>query len=335
MSALLAERDVALRCEAGDAAWLVAGGARFAPDGALEVLVTDRDEPGSEHCLVLHPPVLALGVGCERGVGDRGAVRPGRDHARRARSRCRRDRLRGLARAEGGRARDPCAGGAARRAGPVLPGGEARGRGARLANPSELVFRATGCHGVAEGAALAAVGPEGALLVAKTRSARATLAIGRAAAPLDPARIGRPQGRLAIVGLGPGAAAWRTPEAETLLADAEDWVGYRGYLDLLGPRPGGAPARHAFALGEETARVQRALELAAAGRRVALISSGDAGIYGMAALVCEVLERADDPAWQRVALDDQPRASRRCRPRRRAPAPRSATTSARSRSPTC
>jgi cobalt-precorrin 5A hydrolase/precorrin-3B C17-methyltransferase len=52
--------------------------------------------------------------------------------------------------------------------------------------------------------------------------------------------------------------------------------------------------------------VQRALELAAAGRRVALISSGDAGIYGMAALVCEVLERADDPAWQRVALTISP-----------------------------
>jgi cobalt-precorrin 5A hydrolase/precorrin-3B C17-methyltransferase len=85
-----------------------------------------------------------------------------------------------------------------------------------------------------------------------------------------------------------------------LLAGAEDWVGYRGYLDLLGPRPGGEPARHAFALGEETARVRKALELAAAGRRVALISSGDAGIYGMAALACEVLERADDPAWQRA-----------------------------------
>ena len=67
----------------------------------------------------------------------------------------------------------------------------------RLANPSTLVYAATGCHGVAEGAALAAVGPDGALLVEKVKSARATLAIGRAPRPLDPLRIGRPQGRLA------------------------------------------------------------------------------------------------------------------------------------------
>ena len=53
--------------------------------------------------------------------------------------------------------------------------------------------------------------------------------------------------------------------------------------------------RHAFALGEEEARVRRALDLAAGGRRVALISSGDPGIYAMAALAFELLERGDDP----------------------------------------
>ena len=306
MSALLADRDVALRCEAGDAAWLVAGDARFAPRGALEVLVTDRDEPGSERCLVLHPPVLALGVGCERGVAMEelcGLVET---------------TLAGHGLAAGAvacvaslelKADEPAIHALAGRLGVparFFPAAALEDEASRLANPSELVFRATGCHGVAEGAALAAVGPEGELLVAKTRSARATLAIGRAPEPLDPARIGRPQGRLAVIGLGPGAAAWRTPEAEALLADAEDWVGYSGYLDLLGPRPGGEPARHAFALGEETSRVRRALELAAAGRRVALISSGDAGIYGMAALVCELLERGDDPAWQRIALTISP-----------------------------
>jgi cobalt-precorrin 5A hydrolase/precorrin-3B C17-methyltransferase len=143
-------------------------------------------------------------------------------------------------------------------------------------------------------------------MVEKVKSARATLAIGRAPQPLDPATIGRPQGRLAVVGLGPGTAAWRTPEAAAKLADAEDWVGYGGYLDLLPSPPGRPPTRHPFALGEEAARVRRALELAAAGRRVALVSSGDAGIYGMAALVCELLETGDDPAWQRVALTVSP-----------------------------
>jgi cobalt-precorrin 5A hydrolase/precorrin-3B C17-methyltransferase len=183
-----------------------------------------------------------------------------------------------------------------------FPAATLEAEGPRLVNPSALVYATTGCHGVAEGAALAAVGPDGMLLIEKVKSARATLAIGRAPRPLDPLRVGRPQGRLAVIGIGPGSAAWRTPEATALLADAEDWVGYRGYLELIEPLPGTTPARHAFALGEEMARVRKALEFAAVGRRVALVSSGDAGIYGMAALACELLETSADPAWQRVAL---------------------------------
>jgi cobalt-precorrin 5A hydrolase/precorrin-3B C17-methyltransferase len=306
MSTLLADREVALRREAGDVDWLVAGGARFAPSGDLEVLVTDRDVAGSERCLVLHPPVLALGVGCERGVAAEELC--GLVETTLAEQRLAAAAIACVVSLEL-KADEPAIHALARRLdvpARFFPAATLEAEAHRLANPSELVFRETGCHGVAEGAALAAVGSEGELLVAKTRSARATLAIGRAPAPLDPARIGRPQGSLAIVGLGPGAAGWRTPEAEALLADAEDWVGYRGYLDLLGPRPGGEPARYAFALGEEAARVEKAFELAASGRRVALISSGDAGIYGMASLACELLDRSDDPAWQRVALTMSP-----------------------------
>jgi cobalt-precorrin 5A hydrolase/precorrin-3B C17-methyltransferase len=172
----------------------------------------------------------------------------------------------------------------------------------RLVTPSTEVFAATGCHGVAEGAALAATGPEGVLVVAKTKSARATCALARAPASLSAERIGRPQGRLAIVGLGPGSAGWRTPETTALLEGAEDWVGYGGYLELLDGRPGHHVVRHAFALGEEEARARRALDLAAQGRRVALISSGDPGIYAMAALVFELLDRESDPAWHRIAV---------------------------------
>ena len=79
---------------------------------------------------------------------------------------------------------------------------------------------------------------------------------------------------------GPGAAAWRTPEATALLDEAEDWVGYRRLSRAArAPGRGSGAVRHAFALGEEEARARRALDLAAAGRRVALVSSGDAGIY--------------------------------------------------------
>ena len=68
------------------------------------------------------------------------------------------------------------------------------------------------------------------------------------------------------------------------------------------PRRRATPSRSA----RRQARVRKALELAAAGRRVALVSSGDAGIYGMAALACELLETSADPAWQRVALTVSP-----------------------------
>lgn len=88
-----------------------------------------------------------------------------------------------------------------------------------LHTPSDEVERAVGLKGVAEAAALAAAGDGGALIVPKRRSANATVAIARALAPIDPTSLGRTRGRLAVIGIGPGAAAWRTPEATALLAD--------------------------------------------------------------------------------------------------------------------
>ena len=170
----------------------------------------------------------------------------------------------------------------------------------RLANPSDVVFREVGCHGVAEGAALAGVGPDGALVVPKRKSARATAAIARAPGPVEPG-FGRARGSLAIVGIGPGAPEWRSPEATAALRRATDWVGYSLYLDLiadLAPR-----TRHDYSLGAEEARVRDALELAATGRDVALVCSGDAGIYAMATLAFELIERGGvSDAAVRVAL---------------------------------
>ncbi len=171
----------------------------------------------------------------------------------------------------------------------------------RLKTPSDLVFREVGCHGVAEGAALAAAGSDGVLVVPKYKSRRATCAIARAPDILDAAAIGRPRGRLAIVGIGPGAADWRTPEAEAAVRAATDLVGYGLYLDLLG-QSGLGKARHDYALGEEEARCREALDLAAEGRSVALVSSGDPGIYAMAALVFELLDRDDRPDWRRSEI---------------------------------
>lgn len=176
----------------------------------------------------------------------------------------------------------------------------------RLANPSEIVFREVGCHGVAEGAALAGAGADAVLTVPKRKSANATVALARAAVPLDPAAIGRAPGRLSVVGIGPGAGEWRTPEAARLIASADEVVGYGLYLDLVAALVPAA-RRTAFSLGEETERCIFALERAAEGRHVALVSSGDAGIYAMAALVEELIaERRVSPAARRVAVEVAP-----------------------------
>jgi len=169
----------------------------------------------------------------------------------------------------------------------------------RLASPSDLVFLEVGCHGVAEGAALVAAGPNGRLIVPKSKTPRSTCAVAETESPIDPETIGAPRGRLSVVGIGPGGAPWRTGEAETWLREAEDIVGYKLYLDLLGSATEGKRL-HAGGMRAEEDRVRLALDLAASGRRVALISSGDAGIYAMASLVFELLERENRADWNRV-----------------------------------
>ena len=163
---------------------------------------------------------------------------------------------------------------------------------ARLQTPSDVVFAEVGCHGVSEGAALAQVGADGALHVAKQKSAHATCALGLSPAPITALR-GRPRGRLSVVGIGPGQASWRTPEVSRLVSEAQELVGYGLYIDLLGPLAVGK-ARSDFPLGGEEDRCRYALEQAGKGLNVALVCSGDAGIYAMAALVFELLDRGPD-----------------------------------------
>jgi cobalt-precorrin 5A hydrolase/precorrin-3B C17-methyltransferase len=172
-----------------------------------------------------------------------------------------------------------------------------------LANPSDTVFAEVGCHGVSEGAALAAGGPAKNLIIAKTKSRRATCAVTLADDIIDPAGVGRMRGRLAIVGIGPGGPTMRTPEADAAVAAASDVIGYSLYIDLLGPAAA-RKKRHDFDLGEEEARVRAALDLAAEGRNVALVCSGDAGIYAMASPAFELIERerATKPEWARLDI---------------------------------
>jgi len=175
----------------------------------------------------------------------------------------------------------------------------------RLANPSELVFREVGCHGVAEGAALAMAGEDALLAVEKVKSKRATMAIARSREIINPLS-GRSRGRLFVVGIGPGQDAWRSPEVSRMVGEATDLVGYSLYLDLLGSLCRGKQ-RHDYALGEEEARVRYAMELAGKGKDVALVCSGDAGIYAMATLVFELLDKGGlSDAASRIGVQVSP-----------------------------
>lgn len=88
-----------------------------------------------------------------------------------------------------------------------------------------------------------------------------------------------------VVGLGPGDPAWLTPEADAAISAATDLVGYRPYLARVPVRPG--QRRHASGNTVEAERSALALDLAAQGRRVAVVSSGDPGVFAMAAAVVE------------------------------------------------
>ena len=160
----------------------------------------------------------------------------------------------------------------------------------KLANPSEVVFTEVGCHGVSEAAAIALSG--GSLVVEKKKTMNATCAIAKSENIITEMN-GRSRGKLSIVGIGPGQHSWRTPEASALISEAEELVGYGLYIDILGPLAIGKK-RSDFPLGGEEARCRYALEEAGKGKNVALICSGDAGIYAMGALVFELLDRNEN-----------------------------------------
>jgi cobalt-precorrin 5A hydrolase/precorrin-3B C17-methyltransferase len=251
--------------------------------------------------LVYHPRALTLGVGCERGCDPEELIRLARDTLAEA----------GLAEAAVAavvsidvKMDEPAVHELARVLGVPARFYDAATLEAetpRLATPSETVFREVGCHGVAEGAALAGVGADGELRVAKRKSRRATCAVGEAPRPLDAGAIGHKRGTMTLVGLGPGDPLMGTAEAAHAVDAATDLVGYSLYLDLLGDRAGGK-IRHDFQLGEEEARAARALDLAAEGRDVALICSGDPGVYAMASPLFELMEREKRADWNRVAV---------------------------------
>ena len=176
----------------------------------------------------------------------------------------------------------------------------------RLANPSEVVFNEVGCHGVSEGAALAAAGSQAELVVPKVKSKRATVAIAQSSEIVDMSTKGRSRGKLFVVGIGPGQNEWRSPEVTRMIGASTDLVGYSLYLDLIS-EISVKKVRHDFDLGKEEDRVRHAMELAGEGKSVALVCSGDAGIYAMATLVFELLANGGlSDGAQRISVEVSP-----------------------------
>ena len=110
-------------------------------------------------------------------------------------------------------------------------------------------------------------------------------------------------GHLAVVGLGPGDVRWLTPEADAALAAADALFGYGPYLDRAPVRDG--QRRHPSDNRQEAPRARAALETAAAGSNVALVSGGDPGVFAMAATVCEQIE-SGPAAWRGLDVEIVP-----------------------------
>ncbi|VVT19236.1 Precorrin-3B C(17)-methyltransferase [Roseovarius sp. EC-HK134] len=257
--------------------------------GAVALAVTEAPVAGNDRRLVYHPQRYALGLGCARGCAteelwdlvcrtlEESGIAPGA--------------IACVASIDL-KADEAAMNAVARRLGVpfrLFSAAELEAYAGQLANPSEVVFAEVGCHGVSEGAALACGGQ---LIVEKRKTANATCALSRSEAVITE-MPGRARGRLSVLGIGPGQASWRTPEVSRLVAEADELVGYGLYIDLLGPLAAGK-SRSDFPLGGEEARCRYALEQAGQGKSVALICSGDAGIYAMGALVFELLDRGPE-----------------------------------------
>ena len=147
---------------------------------------------------------------------------------------------------------------------------------------------------------LAVVLPE-----ATSRFSGAGFAIAQTREPLPCETVGQGRGRLAVIGLGPGAAELMVPAVKAELARATDILGYETYVRMAGPfRPD--QTLHCTDNREEMQRARHAFDLAAQGRSVIVVSSGDPGVFAMAAAVLEALHESTEAAWHAVDLEILP-----------------------------
>ena len=290
MAALLAGSELRFEGNCLDTAqWLTTSNLPIDDDGDVVITVSDRHKTCGALELLYHPANHVIGIGCERGTDAaqvmelvQGALKeikiPHQCIAAIASIDVKADEsaIHSIADELGVSAR-------------FFDAETLEEETPRLETPSDIVFEEVGCHGVSEGAALACAGKEAKLVVPKIKSKKATVAIARSDFLIDVEKTGRSRGKLFVVGIGPGQEAWRSPEVSRMIGAATDLVGYSLYLDLVMEISQGK-IRHDFDLGREEDRVRHAMELAGEGKDVALVCSGDAGIYAMATLVFELFE---------------------------------------------
>ena len=235
--------------------------------GQCRIVVTDRIVPMDENTVVHRPPSLVAGVGASKGVTADEVLELLEEAL--AVGGLSRDSVTALATLDANAEEEEIVA-AAHQGGWALysyPAGQLAA--VEVPSPGEAALAAVGTPSVAEAAALVC-GNE--LVVAKRTSAMATLALARI----------RPRGRLALVGLGPGDRDLVTPRAIDELRRASVVVGLDRYLDRIRDvlRPGTRVFRSS--LGDEEGRASSAVAEARKGHAVALVGSGDAGVYAMA-----------------------------------------------------
>jgi len=254
------------------------------------LVVSDRLLAPPRPAVVYRPPSLLVGVGCSRGANAAEILElideTLRDAGLAAAA------VAGLASVDAKRDEPGLLRAAADRGWPLALHPAAELARIPVPNPSEAALRAVGTPSVAEAAALApTVAPlppassgRAELLVPKRKRGQVTVAVARR----------HPRGRLYLVGSGPGDPALLPPLAREALARSELVVGLDRYLEPLrgllrpGTRVAGSP------IGDERARACLALAEARAGLAVALVSGGDAGVYGMASPALEEAPAADE-----------------------------------------
>jgi len=157
-------------------------------------------------------------------------------------------------------------------------------------NPSSVVEKEIGTPSVAEASCLLAAGKESKLLeekrIFKNQSGAVTIAVAESKNQYNPTL-----GEIHIIGRGPGDISFLTNNARKALSSCTVWIGYKMYLDLIKPLKRSDQVLIESKLTEEKERCNKAIKLAEEGIKVALISSGESGFYGMAGLLLELLQK--------------------------------------------